>query len=243
MDFFQLPAWHSYLCLSIYIFSASCARMSVPIVFRYPQHSPDVSTLDRDILQLVGQQWWPIHYSMDLDSSTDHRDDAISSMMISLLLLPVFLLLSCTLSLKFFFVSSFHIDCASTGNSSIAISVLDCWETNIASGLRLVSTMLGKTNFLSRSILSSQSFPLSSNDVRLVALESAVDSPCFTNYICLCFVYGGRFLFLSTFNTSATAGRCHAAIYISPESELLGILENMHHGPSLSTQLTVLVFT
>lgn len=31
------------------------------------QHSLDVSTLDHDIPQLVGQQWCPIYYSMDPD--------------------------------------------------------------------------------------------------------------------------------------------------------------------------------
>lgn len=36
----------------------------------------------------------------------------------------------------------------STGNSSDAISILDCQETYTASGLRLVSTMLGKTSYL-----------------------------------------------------------------------------------------------
>lgn len=42
------------------------------------------------------------------------------------------------------------------------------------------------------------SFPLSSNDVRLAAFVLAVDSPCLTNCICLCFESAGRFRFLST---------------------------------------------
>lgn len=44
-------------------------------------------------------------------------------------------------------------------DSSIATNVFEWWETNTASGLRLVCTMVGKTNFLSRSILSSSHFP------------------------------------------------------------------------------------
>lgn len=39
-------------------------RLSALIVF---QPSPDASTLYYDILHLVGQQWWPIHYSIDHD--------------------------------------------------------------------------------------------------------------------------------------------------------------------------------
>ena len=31
------------------------------------QPQPDVSTLNHYILQLVGQQWWPVHYSTDPD--------------------------------------------------------------------------------------------------------------------------------------------------------------------------------
>ena len=68
--------------------------------------------------------------------------------------------------------------------SSIATNVFDCWDTSTASGLRLVSTMLVKTGFLSRSTLCSQSCPLSNTDFRLGALLSAVASPCLTNWIC-----------------------------------------------------------
>lgn len=99
-----------------------------------------------------------------------------------------------------------------------------------------------KTNFLSRSILSSQSFPLSSNDVHLAALVSAVDSHGLTNCIFLCLLFAGRFLILSTSITSATARRCHAAIYLHTVRAICGILGNMRHGPSLSTQLAVWVF-
>lgn len=97
---------------------------------------------------------------------------------------------------------------------STGTSIFECLETDIASGLKLVSQMVGKTNFLSRSTPSSQSFPLSSDDVRLGTPVSSVDSPCFTNWSCLCFESDGRFLvFFSTSSTSVNSRRtlscCH----------------------------------
>ena len=79
------------------------------------------------------------------------------------------------------------LSCASSQFSShgtisfIATNVFDCWDTSTASGLRLVSAMLGKTSLLSRSTLSSQSCPLSSIAFCLGAFLSAVASPCITN--------------------------------------------------------------
>lgn len=110
---------------------------------------------------------------------------------------------------------------------STGTSIFECLETDIASGLKLVSQMVGKTNFLSRSTLSSQSFPLSSDDVRFGTPVSSVDSPCFTNWSCLCFESDGRFLGVFSpppAHQSTPAGLCHVVIYISPESELPGIL-------------------
>ena len=65
--------------------------------------------------------------------------------------------------------------------SSFVTNVFDCWDTNIASGLRLVYTMFEKTNLVSRCTLSSQLWSLSSIDFRLGALVSGVSSPCLTN--------------------------------------------------------------
>lgn len=81
------------LPVAIYIFSALCTRLSVPFV----------SNLDRDILQLVSQQWGLIHYSIVPSSSTDHHCGAVFSVTTSLPLLPVFVLLSCKLFLIFLF--------------------------------------------------------------------------------------------------------------------------------------------
>ena len=60
--------WHSLGSLILYFRPWLLLRRS-----RYRsssdglQPSPDVSTLNHDILQLAGQQWWPVHYSMDTD--------------------------------------------------------------------------------------------------------------------------------------------------------------------------------
>ena len=96
--------------------------------------------------------------------------------------------------------------------SSIATNVFD-WRDTSAAGLRLISTMFGKTSFLSRSTQSSQSCPLSSTNFCLGALVLAIVSPCPTNCICPCFWSVGRFLLLSTSSTLANSRRtCHVAI-------------------------------
>lgn len=71
------------------------------------------------------------------------------------------------------------------------------------------------------STLNFQSFPLSSYDVRLAAFVIAVDSPCLTNCICLCFESAGRFRFLSTSIHQPTPA---GFVMSLPKSELFGIL-------------------
>lgn len=83
--------------------------------------------------------------------------------------------------------------------------------------IKLVSQIVGKTNFLSRSTLSSQSFPLSSDDVCLGPLVSSVDSPCLQTVAVFVFSPPPA-------HQLTPAGLCHVAIYISPESDLLSIL-------------------
>lgn len=79
----MLYIWNSMHSIQL---SFSLALLSMPVAllacrFRSSldglKHSLDVSTLDHDIPQLVGQQWCPIYYSMNPDSSTNHRYCAI----------------------------------------------------------------------------------------------------------------------------------------------------------------------
>ena len=200
------------------------------LVHRYRSSSdglqalPNVSTLKHDILQLAGQQWWPVYYSTDTDFQhrssrrchilQDDRSAASPSLLVFVLrVLPDIpsrmssLHTDCAgnplqststgnshtlhpLSLQFAIRSAyfrFFLSCASSQFSShgtiscIATNVFDCWDTSTASGLRVVSTMLGKTSLLSRSTLSSQSCPLSSTAFCLGGLLLAVASPCLTN--------------------------------------------------------------
>lgn len=69
----MLYIWNSMHSIQL---SFSLALLSMPVALlacRFwssldgLQHSLDVSTLDHDIPQLVGQQWCPIYYSMDPD--------------------------------------------------------------------------------------------------------------------------------------------------------------------------------
>lgn len=69
----MLYIWNSMHSIQL---SFSLALLSMPVAllacrFRSSldglQHSLNVSTLDHDIPQLVGQQWCPIYYSMDPD--------------------------------------------------------------------------------------------------------------------------------------------------------------------------------
>lgn len=96
-----------YACNYIYVLP--CDRLSAPIVF---QPSPDAPTLYYDdILQLVGKQWWPIHYSINHDfqhisSRRCHiRHDDLSVASPRLAFVDAF-------PNSHFLVSSFHIDCA-----------------------------------------------------------------------------------------------------------------------------------
>lgn len=212
-----------------------------------------------DILQLVGQQWGLIHYSIVPSSSTDHHCGAIVSMTTSLPLLPVFVLLSCKLFLIFlFFRPAFaslgtlcnnpqqktakriilcpcnlpwkaFLPCTSLQLSShgtvtfTATSVFDCCNTK--SGRRLVSTMLEKNIFLSRSILSC---PLASNNILLAVQQ--LNHPV-SQIVCLCFVSDGRILFSS--HQPTPRGLCHVATYISPKPALLESWWNICHCPFL----------
>lgn len=128
---------------------------------------------------------------------------------------------------------------------STGTSIFECLETDIASGLKLVSQMVGKTNFLSRSTLSSQSFPLSSDDVRFGTPVSSEDSPCFTNWSCLLRVWWSfPCFFLHLQHISQLPQDFVTLPSISPLSQIyLASWLSMRHGPSLSTQLTVWVFT
>lgn len=101
-------------------------------------------------------------------------------------------------------------------------SVFEYWETNTASGRRLVSTMLGKTNFLSRSSLSSQSCLLST----IIPTCRSYVSCWFTlshklSLFALCLIVIS--LYSPAFQPTLT-GLCYVAIYISPGSEQLGVL-------------------
>lgn len=114
------------------------------------QHSLDVSTLYHDLLQLLDQRW-PIHYSIDSVNQHITRRCNIQHDDLSVASSSRFIAVLHALPDSLILISSFQNNC--TGN------VFEWWETNTASGLRLVCTMVGKTNFLSRSILSSSHFP------------------------------------------------------------------------------------
>ena len=98
-------------CMPNAIFLAASACSSVGS--DRPQTSSDVSTLNHDILQLAGQQWWSVHYSTDPDFQhrlsrrchilQDDRSAASPSLLVVVLrVLP-------DIPSR---VSSFHIDCA-----------------------------------------------------------------------------------------------------------------------------------
>lgn len=103
-----------------------------------------------------------------------------------------------------------------------ATSVFDCCNTT--SGRRLVSTMLEKNIFLSRSILSC---PLASINT---SCRSAVESSCLTNCMSLLRV-GWSYPFSS--HQPTPRGLCHVATYISPKPALLESWWNICHCPFL----------
>lgn len=189
-------------------------------------------------------------------SRTDHRDGAISSIMTFLLLLSVFLLLSCVLFLMVLFSwaastsiaqgtvcnqhqrktaeSTFLCPCNLPWGMHTYVFSLLClftifslWhslqtlDTNTASDCRSIYMMSDK-NVLSRFNWSSKACSLSSNDVSLAAIVSAIVSPWsqiwsfFTS--CLMVV---SFFSPPPARQPAPAGLCQIVYYISPESELL----------------------
>ena len=95
-------------------------------------------------------------------------------------------------------------------------------DTSTASGLRLVSTMLEKTSFLSRSTLNSQSCLLSSTDFLLDALLLAEASTCSqTEFVLAPYLLVVSFSSPPPAHQLARTGLCHVAIYIYTESMLL----------------------
>lgn len=96
--------WHSYVYARHCIRFTPCARLSVPIyqMISNPQgfnphrswYPPVGGSRAMMVTTIVTTQWIPA-------SSTDHLDSAISNRMTSLLLLQVFLLLSCMLFIRF----------------------------------------------------------------------------------------------------------------------------------------------
>lgn len=220
------------------------------------------STLFHGSFQLVGQQWWPIHYS--IDSNFKHRSSRrchIQHNDLSAASLSLLIALLRSLPDGPFLVSSFYIDCTgnrlqptSTENSrehlplplqstmryaylcfflfcvfsqfSPCGTVFERWTLI----LRLIVdqfTWYQKKNVLSRFNRSSNACSLSSNDVSLAAIVSAIVSPWsqiwsfFTS--CLMVV---SFFSPPPARQPAPAGLCQIVYYISPESELLvlGIL-------------------
>ena len=105
-------------------------------------------------------------------------------------------------------------------------NVFDCWYTSTASGLRLVSTMLRKTNFLSKSTLSSPSnalYPaLISAQVLLCQLYLHPVSQ--TGFVPASGLLVVSFSSPPPAHQLTCAGLCHVAIYIYPKPALIGIL-------------------
>lgn len=216
---------------------------------------------------MAASSWWVSsggHSTTRLipTSSTDHRDGAISSIMTFLLLLSVFLLLSCVLFLMVLFswAASTSIAQGTVCNQhqrKTAKSTILC-PCNLPWGmhtyvfflfcvfsqfspcgtvferwtliLRLIEINLHdvrKKNVISRFNRSSKACSLSSNDVSLAAIVSAIVSPwsqiwsIFTSCLMV-----DSFFSPPPARQPAPAGLCQIVYYISPESELLvlGIL-------------------
>lgn len=207
---------------------------------------------------MAASSWWVSsggHSTTRLipTSSTDHRDGAISSIMTFLLLLSVFLLLSCVLFLMVLFSWAASTSIAQgtvcnqhqrkTAKSTILcpcnvpwgcpFTIFSLWhslrtlDTNTASDCRSIYMMSEKKNVISRFNRSSKACSLSSNDVSLAAIVSAIVSPwsqiwsIFTSCLMV-----DSFFSPPPARQPAPAGLCQIVYYISPESELLvlGIL-------------------
>lgn len=171
------------------------------------------STLFHGSFQLVGQQWWPLHYS--IDSNFKHRSSRrchIQHNDLSAASLSLLIALLRSLPDGPFLVGSFHIDCTgnrlqptSTENSQehhplplqctmryaylclfsllCPFTIFSLWhslrtlDTNTASDCRSIYMMSEKKNVISRFNRSSKACSLSSNDVSLAAIVSAIVSP------------------------------------------------------------------